>query len=131
MVYKDDCKSYIYDSNTQLCTLLKDNFYYFLYECTSYGAGHDTIHNCLEDDSKYPDNCKKMVESECLYHGNILLEEHYVSEPEDCFQMSENIHGEYYVYDGDSDTCTVYDSNSRTCTVQRGVKDVQPSDCPN
>ena len=57
LVFQDSCNSYIYHSDTKMCSVLEDHFYY-LYECTSDGAGHDTIRNCLEDDVKYPDECK-------------------------------------------------------------------------
>jgi len=56
-IFKGDCKSFIYYTETKTCTLLEDTFFY-MYGCKTLGAGHDTILTCLQDDIKYPDSCK-------------------------------------------------------------------------
>jgi len=70
-----------------------------------------------------------MVESDCTFHGNVLLSEQGVAGHEECLQLSEIIHGEYHVYEDVSQTCTILDSGARTCNTIRGVDDVSPTDC--
>jgi len=129
-VFHDACKSYIYYSETKICSVLEDHFNY-LYGCSIYGAEHDTIYNCLQDDVKYPDMCKTMIESECTYNGKVLLEEDNIYENQDCLNLNELIQGQYYVFDEENRSCKVYDSNDRTCIVHRGINGILPSDCPN
>ena len=57
LVFKDICNSFIYYSETKTCTILEDNLFY-VYGCKTLSAGHDTVLNCLQDDIKYPDDCK-------------------------------------------------------------------------
>jgi len=129
MVFKGTCNSFIYYSESRTCTILEDNFYY-LYGCKTVSAGQDTLLNCLQDDVKYPDECKKMIESDCSFHGTVLLNEDGIVDPEECFQLSELMHGQYFVHNADSQNCLVYDGNSRICKVQRGPNGIRPSDCP-
>jgi len=128
-VFKEDCLSFVYHEDTKMCTVLKDDFRY-VYGCDSIGSGHDTVQNCLTDDEKYPDQCKKMLESECVYTGDVILEESGVWTPEECFELSELLHGDYYVHKASKKLCKVYGSNERTCKVQRGTADNMPSECP-
>jgi len=129
VVFKDICNSFIYYSETKMCTILEDHYFY-LYGCKILGASHDTVLNCLQDDIRYADECKKMVESDCVFDGNVILTEKGIAEPEECYQLNELSNGKYYVYEDDSQTCTVFDSSARNCKIQRGVNDVKPSDCP-
>ena len=71
-----------------------------------------------------------MIESDCAYHGNVLMESENISDPEQCFQLSEVVNGQYYVYESNRNICTIYDNDYRTCGVQRGANDVDPSSCP-
>merc|ERR1712062_10704 len=129
MVFKDVCNSYIYYSESKTCTILEDNFYY-LYGCKTLSAGHDTVLTCLQDDIKYPDDCKKMIESECSFNGTVLLIEEGILEPEECFQLNELMHGEYYVHESDMRRCTIYNNSLCDCKVIRGTNDNKPSECP-
>ena len=72
-----------------------------------------------------------MVESQCVYNGNVLLQEAGVLNIDECIQLNELLQGKFYVYDSDKKDCTIYDSKSRNCSLHRGVKDVNPASCPN
>lgn len=128
VVYKDVCNSYIYYMTTQTCSTLRDNFSPYLYDCGIFGGGSDILSRCLQDDSLYPNQCKYMLESECVMKGNKLAELPSVFEPEECLLTTEIFHGSYYVLDVTTQTCTIYDSNERVCEVQRGINDL--SNCP-
>ena len=73
---------------------------------------------------------QKMIESDCSFNGTVLLTEKNVATPEECFQLSELMHGQYYVHEVETQTCNVYEDNLRNCKVQRGANHVSPSSCP-
>jgi len=129
-VYKDVCNSYIYKYDSGNCSIVQDHFHY-IDGCDVLGAGEDTVSNCLMDDDKYPDMCKKMVESECEYNANVISIQNDILNIEECLQLSMILQGQHYVYDNDYKECTIYDSTFRTCSVHRGIKNNLPSSCPN
>jgi len=129
-VYEDVCNSYIYKYDSGNCSIVQDHFHY-IDGCDVLGAGEDTVSNCLMDDDKYPDMCKKMVESECEYDANVISIQNDILNIEECLQLSMILHGQHYLYDNDEKECTIYDGTFRTCSVHRGVKDNLPSTCPN
>jgi len=128
-VFQNVCNGYIYNMDTKICRVIEDHLYYFD-GCDRFGAGYDSVGNCLVDDIKYPDMCKKMVESECAYYGNVLLKQGNVLKIDECVQLNDLMHGQFYRYDNDEKECSVYESNSRDCRVHRGVNGVSPSSCP-
>jgi len=129
-VFENVCHSYIYNTESKNCKLLQDRLYY-LDGCDILGAAHDSIQNCLEDDIKYPDMCKRIVESDCVYYGNVLLTDDDVLTIDQCILLKELLRGQFYIYENDHKRCTVYDNDARYCSTIRGVDSVEPSSCPN
>ena len=54
----NECNSYIYYKNTATCVLVEDKYDSYLSECGTFGAGADSVENCLSSNSNYPDPCK-------------------------------------------------------------------------
>ena len=61
-IFQNICNSYIYNTESKMCTVLENHLYYFD-ECDKLGGSQDSVQNCLENDIKYPDMCKVRIDS--------------------------------------------------------------------
>ena len=71
---------------------------------------------------------QRAVEGDCSFVGNKVLEQPEILDPEECFLLSEELSGKYYVHDANLQVCTVYDSNQRKCMVERSLNGL--ANCP-
>jgi len=120
-VYQEDCKSVMYMDKEQSCTISKTPYEDYIENCGVFGGAHETPSGCLRDNTKYPDQCKFMLQGDCEFQGNLILESPDVVDPEQCLSLSEALGGNYYYLDEASETCRVYDNGSRSCNVQHSV----------
>ena len=58
LVFVGICKSIIYNQNSKTCQVFKAGLDFYFPECGKFGAGYDTVENCLTKDDMYPDPCK-------------------------------------------------------------------------
>jgi len=128
-VFEADCNSIIFHENEEKCLIIRSVFEDYTKDCKFVGASEDTPSNCLRDDVKYPDLCKRILQSECTFEDELAHNISSITQSDECLQLSLAYGDSYYTHDKEDETCITYKGEKRTCNVVRSLRHTGSLDC--
>jgi len=133
-VFEADCKSLMYQEEEQICFILGNTYEDYIELCDAFGGNSvgeepHSPSDCLRDNVDYPNRCKFMLQSECVFHGDPFFSSTHIIDPEECSQLSTGLGGDFYYHDATVEECTVYDNRSRDCNIQRSLRGAKDDGC--
>ena len=132
--FTSDCNFFSYNVDLQQCTLMQEpseNAYLSTCDVLA-GPDSPTLQYCT--DTAPEDSCDRFVAEDCVYLGNVLVNQTSFQSASDCQKFLEEFgdiyRAQFFIHDNvPKHLCQLLDSDRRTCSSVTGPQEPAYEDC--